>query len=792
MDRLRRRPDATPARRRTRTKEPAPGSRQLGPYRLFGKIGSGPTGRVYLAIDDRTRSKVAVKLFRGRNKENVDPLLRELRLPSAVKHPNLLPVLDAGWYRDRLYVATAHVEAATAQEFQLTYEQSARVLIKVAEAVQAAHDKGILHRAIKPTNIFITDSGEPLLADFAPASRPPLSFDFAAPEQAAGSAKALGRATDVYALGATLYYLVTQHLPFPGESPQAIAKKIVEGDLVPPHAWDKAVPPPLEAIILKAMSREPEKRYLAASQLAADLRNWLERLPVAALAERSRRRLGLSAGALAAALLVAAGAWAMLRPPVRPPAPVAVVPEEKPPEQKPADQTPHPPPEQRPPDRPPDVPVPPPEKPPEKPAIADTAVAQLRELLALHRHYLETYFLPEERARIEDLVKTGRADADDAAFLRGRVLGEIAPAVRADLEAIAGIDELRADPDNAGLRRKHGFARAPSGQWRREIAATPEGISYEGRTYTRHALRELLLSRGFVLLNGQWCRKRAWTSAPPVHGRDRRGITLTHADTFAVYDSRLEKIADPFSKIEVQVKRFTPRSHYFGAIDGEVSVVVEAPHDLFECQVRAAGAVAGEGSLEVWLRVDATGERRKLYELSKGASEEFHDVSSFLRGRRRFTVIASLKSRDDGRERTAARFLPSDAADGAPLEVRGQAAEPDANLTALLGGEAPGPAPDEVRRLLAASAERLVGEETKLADACDKVRTEAVMLKVEAPVDTPLEYEGIARSIGDPLAWDPSKADSKLAAWWSEQPLAKRRAFAAWFGLWCARERTRR
>ncbi len=818
-DRLRRRVDlgeSSSARRRRREGNPEDAARRtLGPYRLFTKLGSGPHGRVYLAIDDRSRSRVAMKVFRFRNESNVEPLMREFRLVASLKHPNILTPLEANWWHDRVYVAMPLLEASTLQEFQLSYDQAARIMVKVAEAIEAAHARGVLHRNLKPTNIFLNDEGEPLVSDFMPPSRPPAGPEFLSPEQVGGNSRSVGRACDVYGLGATLYYLLSQHLPFPGDTPGAIARKIGEHELVPPCKWEPAIPPALEAIVLKAMAHEPERRYASAAQFALDLRNWVENMPVAAFAERTRRRVFATVALAATIAIVVALGWMFTRPGPKP-GPVATTPTntsvEPPPdttERLVPDADAHPPPPTQLPDPVTETAPPPPttvEVPTQKPELSAALLAALRENIAgTHRHYRETYFLPGERVRLDELTRAGRGDADDVAFLRGRVLGEIGGAMRSDEESIESIaasgieadvahaDALRRDPGNTAARAGLGYVRASSGFWRRDAVAkeTKEGIEFEGRKYTRDALKQLLTSRGFVQLNSEWCKRRAWTSVPPVHGKGRQ-VTLSSAELFTVYDAKLETIHDPFSKVNVQVKRFTPKSHYYGAIDGEAAVRIEAPGDLVECTVRAASKIVGEGTVEVWLVVDATGVSLRLYELTTGRNEEFIDISSQVKGKRAFTIVAKLKSRDEGRERRAARFLPSESAEGVPLEVRGVVGEPQPGLAKLLGAESTGRSTEDVRRLVVAIAERFVREETLFSESLVKVRAEASMLKYDGVLETPMEYEGIGRAIGDPLTYDFEKQDAKLVTWWSEQTVAKRRAFATWFGLWCAQEAARR
>lgn len=827
----------------------------LGPYVLLGKIGSGPTGRVYLANNPNFNKPSAVKILRKRFEGDVEPLLGHFRQAIRLDHPNIAAAHAVHQVKDRVYIAARHVDGSPISEFSLTADQALKIMIKAAAALEAAHHAGVVHGNLKPTNILVDDQGDPHLTDFCVPSSTSAP-QFFAPEQASGQSQPT-READLYALGAILYFLVAGRAPFAEGSPLEVIQRISEFRLAAPRKLNPALPAGLEAVILKAMAREPERRYRTAAELASDLRACWERKTPLAVRER-RRGFGVRSAGVAAGLALAAGAVWLWRPwkerPPAPPVPVAAPlsaapaappapprgpedrPDPRPIRPPPAEpERPSPPPAEPPPADP--APAPPPSRAPELPA----EVVEPARLLAqkVHPYYLQAYLLPEERSRLEDLLKEGRGGSEDVRFLKARVVGEVALAVREDVEsirahlaalepAIAGIasrvDEARkeskwlelaawcrengnpkgreyalhghllVDPGHAEARQETGFRRSPVGFWRKEIAARSAGdrVEFQGKSYTRDQLRALLLERGFVIVNEQWCRKVRWSPPAP-------SPALENASAFQEYRWRVENAFDPISKIELQLRRFESRGSYYGPqpahekadrCEGAAVVAVTAPELLAEARVRApARILERSGTVTLWLEVGPT--RVKVFEISEGDHDEPHDITGHVRGKRAFTLRAELKAPYDGRDRRHAQFLPGSRA----VEIEAFLAEPVPELTRILGKEIPVLDPAQARKLLDESAERLFRENDRVGDALMRIAAEAALLRYDGPITTPLEFEGLARVIGDPVSFDagklaPEQAERLKAAWEGFDP-AKKRAFCSWYGLWYARERFR-
>ena len=266
-------------------------------YRIIAELGRGGMGIVYKAMDTRLERIVALKviqsLFMG--SKQVRRFLQEATATAQLDHPNIIKVYEVS-DTSANYFSMEYIEGPTLgyliKERQLTPWDTARLLEKVALALDSAHRKGIIHRDIKPSNIMIATNGEPKIMDFGLAkiidTEQGLSRTgdilgtpaYMPPEQAAS--KEVGPHSDIYSLGATLYESLTGRPPFQGYSGVNILYQIVESDPIAPRALNPDIPESLEIICLKCIEKEPGSRYASAASLADDLRNFLEQRPISA------------------------------------------------------------------------------------------------------------------------------------------------------------------------------------------------------------------------------------------------------------------------------------------------------------------------------------------------------------------------------------------------------------------------------------------------------------------------------------------------------------------------------
>ncbi|MBM3786606.1 MAG: tetratricopeptide repeat protein [Acidobacteria bacterium] len=310
-----------------------------GPYRIESLIGRGGMGTVYLAsrADDRFERKVAVK-FLAPGLGGVDVasrFLREHRILAKLEHPNIARLLDAGATVDGVpFLVMEYVEGVRLDQWRRegrpTLTERLTLFRKLCDAVAFAHRALVVHRDIKPANVLVTPDGEPKLVDFGIAklldadggeltgpSRAAFTLAYASPEQTEGHP--VSTTTDVYALGVILYELLAGRHPVDRDpaQPAAFLHALANGDPVKPSVHER-LPEDLDAIALKALSREPALRYQSADELARDVARFLDNRPVSARPPSAfyrtlkfvQRHRAASAFALAAVLSLAAGAFA--------------------------------------------------------------------------------------------------------------------------------------------------------------------------------------------------------------------------------------------------------------------------------------------------------------------------------------------------------------------------------------------------------------------------------------------------------------------------------------------------
>jgi WD40 repeat protein/tRNA A-37 threonylcarbamoyl transferase component Bud32 len=285
--------------------------KQIGRFDIIRELGRGGLGVVFLAHDPVLKRNVALKLPRPEalvSDELRRRFLREARAVARLTHPNLVPALEAAELGPLVYLASDYVEGPTLAAWLAERDEppptarSAELVAVLADAVHYAHTQGVVHRDVTPTNIILapvpaaTDHGgspagsecfTPKLVDFGLArvedsntveTRAGVAMGtlgYMAPEQAQGQLDKIGPPTDIYALGAVLYHLVTGKPPYAGPSAAVSLKRLLSGELVPPRQVVRAIPRDLEAICLKCLEHEPARRYATAGELAADLRRFL-------------------------------------------------------------------------------------------------------------------------------------------------------------------------------------------------------------------------------------------------------------------------------------------------------------------------------------------------------------------------------------------------------------------------------------------------------------------------------------------------------------------------------------
>lgn len=272
-------------------KDPA---KVVNQYVLAVMLGKGGMGQVWKAWDTKLTRWVALKFLTLTDETNIKRFEREAKLAARLRHPNIAAIYEVGQDKGRHFIAMEFVDGVSLGKAGLTIRQSVEVIAKIARALAEAHKEGVIHRDLKPDNLMVTKSGRPYVMDFGLAkaveaeSSLSVSGDimgtplFMSPEQARGEVDQLDLRTDVYSLGATLYTLLTGEKPFTGKTSMEILVKVVGQDPTPPRKIKPEIPAPVEAIVLKAMEKERDRRYPTSIALAEDLERFLGNLDVEA------------------------------------------------------------------------------------------------------------------------------------------------------------------------------------------------------------------------------------------------------------------------------------------------------------------------------------------------------------------------------------------------------------------------------------------------------------------------------------------------------------------------------
>lgn len=256
----------------------------LGRYELRRRIAQGGMAEVYLAYDRRVRRQVAIKVLYGRDEAFVRRFEREALAVGALTHSHILPLYDFGEQSPWYYLVMPYIEGGTLRDYlsqhsQLTLAEAASILEQIASALHYAHEQGVVHRDVKPSNILLRQDGYAYLVDFGLAKAfsgaASLTGDgamvgtpeYMAPEQSNGESD---YRSDIYSLGVILYHMLAGRVPFTAESPVATSLKHIQFAPPPPSKFNRKITPAIEAIILKAMEKDPNARYQQAQEFSHD------------------------------------------------------------------------------------------------------------------------------------------------------------------------------------------------------------------------------------------------------------------------------------------------------------------------------------------------------------------------------------------------------------------------------------------------------------------------------------------------------------------------------------------
>lgn len=254
----------------------------LGRYELRRRLAQGGMAEVYLAYDRRVKRQVAIKVLYGRDEPFVRRFEREARAVGAFSHDHILPLYDFGEQRPWYYLVMPYISGGTLRDYLLkrkrfTLHEAASFTEQIASALQYAHDHGVIHRDVKPSNILLRRDGFAYLVDFglAKAMLGAESLtgagamigtpEYMAPEQSNGIND---YRSDIYSLGVILYQMLTGRVPFTAESPVAISLKHIQHAPPPPRSFNREIPLAVEAVILKALAKDPNERYQEAQALS--------------------------------------------------------------------------------------------------------------------------------------------------------------------------------------------------------------------------------------------------------------------------------------------------------------------------------------------------------------------------------------------------------------------------------------------------------------------------------------------------------------------------------------------
>jgi WD40 repeat protein/tRNA A-37 threonylcarbamoyl transferase component Bud32 len=281
----------------------------VGRFEVLVEVGSGAFGTVYKARDPKLDRVIALKLPRAGQApdgERLERFLREARSAAQLRHPAIVPIHEVGQHDGVPYIVSEFVQGLTLSDMLTArrpgFREAAELIARLADALEYAHGQGVVHRDVKPSNVLLSEDGTAFLTDFGLAKRDAAEATmtvagavlgtpaYMSPEQARGESHRVDGRADVYSLGVMLYQLLTGELPFRGNT-RMLLYQVLHDEPRPPRKLNDHVPRDLETVCLKAMAKEPGRRYPKACELADDLRRYLRGEAVKARPEGSAARL---------------------------------------------------------------------------------------------------------------------------------------------------------------------------------------------------------------------------------------------------------------------------------------------------------------------------------------------------------------------------------------------------------------------------------------------------------------------------------------------------------------------
>src|SRR5580704_14370060 len=275
--------------------------RYFGDYELLEEIARGGMGVVYKARQMSLNRPVALKMILAgalASENDVKRFYSEAEAAATLDHPNIVPIFEVGQHEGQHYFAMGYIDgpslAAKLDAAGWPTSEAARLVRQIAEAIQYAHARGVIHRDLKPQNVLLGADGVPRITDFGLAKRSEDASNltttgqilgtpsYMSPEQAAGKTREIGPLTDVYSLGAILYALLTGRPPFEGPDVISTISRVIFEEPTSPRRHNPQVDQDLETITLKCLAKDPAERYSSARELADDLDRFLRDEPIRA------------------------------------------------------------------------------------------------------------------------------------------------------------------------------------------------------------------------------------------------------------------------------------------------------------------------------------------------------------------------------------------------------------------------------------------------------------------------------------------------------------------------------